>query len=283
MDELENRAAAYLPGRLREAVARAAEEGNAPIREIRLRRGSLLTLTVGEKNVPCGVSCSAEELSETVANLCQQSLYSHAGEIREGVITTDSGIRAGVCGQAVVKDGRLDCVRSISSVCLRIPHRVPGAADALYETVKNGVSALVYSKPGMGKTTVLRELIPCLASGKEAARVAVIDTRFELAAGMDNPGTADIFLGYPRKEGMESAVRTMSPQFILCDEIASEGDAEAVLNAHAAGVAVVATAHGGSQTELRRNPNLGRLLDEGIFGVLCRITEAGVEVSRTDG
>ena len=282
MDEWESRAAAYLPERLREAVIRTAEAAKAPIREIRLRRGSGLTLTVGEKNVPCGVRCTAEELTRTVANLCQQSLYSHAEEIREGVITTESGIRAGVCGQAVVSGGKIDCVRNLSSVCLRIPHRVPGAADGLYGIVKNGVSALVYSKPGMGKTTVLRELIPCLASGTDAVRVAVIDTRYELAAGMDNPGTADVLLGYPRKEGMTAAVRTLSPQVILCDEIADSGDAEAVLAARASGVTVVATAHAGTLTDLRRNPNLRRLLEEGVFGALCGITEAGWEVHRTD-
>ena len=78
-------------------------------------------------------------------------------------------------------DGKITAVRGITSVNIRIPHRVPHAADGLYEAVKKYGSVLVFSPPGKGKTTALGELIPLLSGGDEQKNVAVIDTRRELS------------------------------------------------------------------------------------------------------
>lgn len=260
---MEKIALSYLPDELRAAVTETSLLYGA-VDEIRLRLMRELSLTIGGRNVLCGVICSKKNLEYTVNRLCQGSLYSHADNIREGVITTDCGIRAGVCGKAVLLNGKLEYVRDISSVCIRIPHRIPGAADEVFRRMKNG-GVLIYSPPGCGKTTILRELIPMIG---ETKRVAVVDTRYELC--VDNAGAlVDVYAGYPRSMGIISAVRTMSPEVIVCDEIMAEEDIHGIENAFGAGVTVCASVHGDSVEGICREPGIRKLLEIGVFTCVC--------------
>ena len=134
---MEKTALAYLPAELRDAVIRTSLQYGA-IDEIRLRLMRELSLTMEGRNVLCGVICRKEDLEYTVERLCQGSMYSHAESIREGVITTDCGIRAGVCGTAVSMNGRVEYIRDITSVCIRIPHRIHGAADEVFRRMGDG-------------------------------------------------------------------------------------------------------------------------------------------------
>ncbi|MBQ4354859.1 MAG: hypothetical protein IJC71_08205 [Clostridia bacterium] len=267
----EKTAAGYLPDRLADAVYRTVHTGKMPIAEIRLRRDGPLSLTMGteQKNYLCGVICTADELTETAQRLCGGSLYAHAETIREGVIVTAEGLRAGIAGRAVIRAGRMESVHELSSVSIRIPHRVKGAGDALGAVVRQYGSTLLASPPGMGKTTALRELIPLLAGGENALRLAVIDTRYELGAGMERSLLADFYSGWLRAEGMAAAIRTMTPECILCDEIADAADCAAIRTAAASGVMVVASAHASSMDTLCRNAEIRKLLEDGIFGCVC--------------
>ena len=153
MTETENIALSYLPYRLAEAVRKTLSLWNTPVSEIRLREKRQLSVTIGGKNVTCEMLCTREDLQQTVAAVCGNSLYSHSDSIREGCITTDCGIRVGVCGHAVTSDGHISMVRDITSLNLRIPHRIPGAADELFRRMQNFPNVLIYSSPGKGKTT----------------------------------------------------------------------------------------------------------------------------------
>lgn len=258
-----------LPYRLTAAVLKRAEHIRTGICEIRLRVGRELYITCGGFNIPCGVMCTAEDMDHTVRRLCGNSLYSHSETIREGYITTPGGVRAGICGRAVVDRGEIATVTDIASLNIRIPTRVRGAADAAYALLEEdsfSSGLLVYSAPGVGKTTLLRELAVKLASGEKAMRVAIVDSRCEIAAGINEAITADILSGYPRGKGIEIAIRTLSPQYIICDEISSAQDAEAVLEAGASGVRIIASAHAGSYAELCRSEFMKNLNREAVFG-----------------
>ena len=281
MTALETKAISYLPSHLADAVMRTASLWNGDIHEIRLRKNQLLSITAGHRNISCELTCTHDDLSHTLAKLCGNSLYSYSESIRDGCISTDCGIRAGVCGHAVLSDGRISLVRDITSINIRIPHSVPGAADKLYECMTMGNefrSALIYSKPGMGKTTVLRELIPLLSTGNNACRTAVIDTRYELCAGTSNPGLTDVFYGYPRYEGILSAVRTMSPEYILCDELSTEQEVNALLYAHTSGISICASIHARSFSEVNNIPFLKPLLSAHVFDLVYGILPSGIDI-----
>lgn len=265
-DYIEETSLSFLPLKIREAVTKCAGLYKTSISEIRLRSGCPVFITLGNKNINCGITASSDDIDNTVRILCGNSLYSHSETIKDGYISASCGIRAGVSGRAVVDGGRIITVTDISSVCIRIPHRIPGAGDKVAELlVKDFGGIIIYSPPGIGKTTVLREVTARLASRPFFMRIAVIDTRFEICSPLGGQYTFDALSGYPRAKGIESALRTLSPQLIICDEIGTATEAEAILDSSGAGVPVCASAHAGSFEELLSKPHIKKLIDLGVF------------------
>lgn len=237
----------------------------ADISEIRLRVCGEASVTALGENIPLGERVSVTEIAECVASLCRGSVYAHMETIRNGYICTRDGIRVGVCG-TLAADGR--AVSEITSVNIRIAHIIRGVCEYLlklcYEppSIK---SLLIYSPPGIGKTTVLRELAVRLG-GELSRRVAVIDTRGELYIEKMFSGTmCDILSGYPRAHGIGIATRTLSPEVIICDELGDAEEAKQLLTAQNTGVPIIASAHASNLTGLLSRPNIRMLHDAGIF------------------
>ena len=255
-----------LPPRIAEAVVRSAALWGGRFDEIRLRRGAAASVTVGERNLILPVCADDSEIAYALRSFCERSLYAKTETIREGFISAFGGVRVGVCGRAVVRDGQVASVAEISSLNVRVPRRIFGCADRLWEIMRSQDfrrGALVWSAPGVGKTTLLRELAVRLSAGSEARRVAIVDSRAELACG--ETGIADVLSLYPRAKGIEIAKRTLAAQIIICDEIGGEDDCAAILEAHRAGIAVCASAHAGSYESLIASPVIRRLRDCGAF------------------
>ena len=269
MDEHKMLSAAIesLDGQIADAVRGAAALSGGRVQEIRLNREGRVRIVVFGRVIFVNVPCSPDAFDRTLRRLCGNSLYSHADTIRDGYISTADGLRVGVCGRAVLEGGAIVRVCDITSLCIRIPIRIPGAADELLPLIlrDGGVrSMLVWSPPGVGKTTILRELAARLCEVDRALRCAVVDSRCEIACGLD-VGALDVLRGYPRAAGMEIAVRTMAPQIVICDEIAGDADADAVLSCAASGTAVIATAHAASRADLLRKAPLRRLAEAHVF------------------
>ena len=268
---------ACLPDRVRRELL-AMAEGYADfwtrLFEIRLRASHHVALTVDGRNLLLSVILDHAELSTTFSKLCDNSIYAHAESLRQGYLTA-YGCRVGVAGRAVREGGQVSAMADIRSLCIRIPHRVVGAgavAARVFREMACRRGILVYSPPGVGKTTLLRDLAYTLSCGSDARRVAVVDTRGELY-GADAPVACqiDVLEGYPQGAGIELVTRTLSPQVILCDEIGSEADAAAILSVAGCGVPLIASAHGGSVEEVRARAPIRLLEAGGIFGAYIGI------------
>jgi stage III sporulation protein AA len=95
----------------------------------------------------------------------------------------------------------------------------------------------------------------------------------------------DVLAGYPRDLGIEIAVRSLAAEVVLCDEIGSVSDAEAILAAANCGVPIVATAHARTVKEILLRPPLRRLHDARIFSAYAGLSRTGasdLRVSLTD-
>ena len=126
-------------------------------------------------------------------------------------------------------------------------------------------------------------------------RVAVIDERGELSgtfrgSAYNDLGLCDIMNGYPKGEGIIHAIRALSPQVIVCDELGTEEDCRAVAQGFHAGAWIVASIHAGSLEELQRRSQGRRLLRSGAFRTVTVLTScdrpceiSGIYRIQTDG
>ncbi len=243
-----------IPLRTAAALLRPPVGCGGSLCELRLRAGRRATAVLSDgRLLGCSDVLSSEDIRSCFEELCRYSVHSYAKEISEGCITLEGGHRAGFCGTAVLRDGRLETLRDISSINLRIAREVRGCGEALYRSVFGGGlrSLLIAGRPMSGKTTVLRDISRLLG---ERHRTALIDCRGELAAccrgtpSLDVGENTDVLSGYPRTEGIFTALRTLSPDIILCDEIS--GDISCIQHCMNCGVKLAATIHCGSLEEL---------------------------------
>ena len=128
----------------------------AQVEEIRLRCGqvpSILRRGV-EQPLPHCERTPQQELQRTLLAASAQSQYAVQEQLREGFLSVPGGVRIGVCGSAVVQDGRVTGIREISSLCIRIPHEIRHPPEQLLPLLS--ASCLLAGRPGSGKTTLLR-------------------------------------------------------------------------------------------------------------------------------
>lgn len=213
-------------------------------------------------------------LEECLLSICDYSLHTHQQDLAQGFVTLRGGHRAGICGSCVWKNGKPAGVRDISSICLRIARDFDGSANRLAMKLLSASGGLLIAGiPGSGKTTLLRALARYLADGYLGSyyRVTVVDERGELGAVSNgeaqyNLGVCcDILDNYPKGMGIEMAVRTLSPDYVFCDELGGVSDIEALRQSVCRGIRVVATVHAGTPSELMAREGIPELLATGAF------------------
>ncbi len=223
-----------------------------------------------KKNEPLSLELS--ENSEIFTRLCNGTVYQFENQIKNGYITIQGGHRVGFCGTAIYEGDRLVTLKDITSITFRISRQIKNAAREIIGNIINDdkiYSALIVSEPCGGKTTILSDLARLVSNlGK---RCAVVDERGEICSvyegvpQKDIGSLTDVLNGYSKGDGMMTALRCLSPQLIICDEIGSRSDADAMLEAMNAGVPVIATAHASNEDDLLGRPQIERLVDYGAI------------------
>ena len=274
MDKIE-KLLGYLPRQVKDELYRIALSrgiGLGKISEIRIRcPGSSSAVMLGERVILAYAVCP-DDISRSFSLMCQGAVYAQRETIKEGYITLFGGIRVGICGQARYDGGALVGISNPSALVFRIPTEVSLNLAPLYEAwncCTRGM--LIYSPPGIGKTTALRRLAGLIGGAKRTEQVAVIDERGEFISADYENLSVDILRGYKRADGMEIALRTLSPTVIVVDEIGRRREAEAMLESLNSGVKILASAHAGSFDELSRRAVLKPFFDAGIFDVFVSI------------
>jgi len=176
---------------------------------------------------------------------------------------------------------RISAIRNrlgtIVGLTLRVGRAVYGTIDIIEDIIESGKSILILGRPGVGKTTLLREAARILAESK---RVIIVDTSNEIGGDGDVPHPA---VGKARRmqvreptlqhEVMIEAVENHNPEVIVIDEIGRELEALAARTIAERGVQLIGTAHGNTLENLLLNPTLSDLVG-GIEAVTLSDEEA---------
>jgi stage III sporulation protein SpoIIIAA len=170
-------------------------------------------------------------------------------------------------------------VGDIIGLTLRVGRAVFGTVDIVRDVIEAGQSVLLLGRPGVGKTTLLRESARVL-SDEVGKRVVIVDTSNEIAGDGDIPhpgiGRARrMQVPYPELQHavMIEAVENHMPEVIVIDEIGTEAEALAARTIAERGVQLIATAHGNTLDNLLQNPTLCDLIG-GIQAVTLSDEEA---------
>jgi stage III sporulation protein AA len=183
---------------------------------------------------------------------------------------------------------RISAIRNrrghIVGLTCRVGRAVYGTIDIIEDIISSGRSILLLGRPGVGKTTMLREAARVLADGnapdRPRKRVVIVDTSNEIGGDGDIPHPA---VGRARRmqvrqpnlqhEVMIEAVENHNPEVIVIDEIGRELEAEAARTIAERGVQLIGTAHGNTLDNLLLNPTLSDLVG-GIESVTLSDEEA---------
>ena len=265
---------------LAEKIRKLVEESVSnpeELQEIRIRTGQplLIQMKGQERVLPDPAHpylVTKEDIGETMGYICHYSLYAYENELKQGFITVEGGHRVGVAGKVIIENEKVKNIQYISSLNVRISHEVLGCADALIPYItenKQICHTLIISPPCCGKTTLIRDLIRQISDGNEYIKgcsVGVVDERSEIAGCFlgepqnDVGMRTDVLDNCPKDAGMEMLLRSMAPQILAVDEIATERDVQTLQKAMHCGTKVLATVHGTSFAELEKKPFLQPLL-----------------------
>ncbi len=257
-----NRLVSLLPAELQASLA--SPESRDQLLEVVLDLGRLPEARYSGWSIPLGDS------SITRADL--KAMVERLGEFGSD---NRAGIERTLHRISAIRNRRGEVV----GLTCRVGRAVFGTVEMVRDLLDSGDSLLLMGRPGVGKTTALREIARVLADdlGK---RVVVIDTSNEIAGDGDIPHPA---IGRARRmqvarpelqhHVMIEAVENHMPEVIVIDEIGTELEARAARTIAERGVTLVATAHGNALSNLIKNPTLCDLVG-GIESVTLGDDEA---------
>jgi len=272
----------YFPIEIRNQISNSLVED---VCEIRIRINRPIILKTKEKEITVEYIVKKENIERIFESICNNSIYAFEEEISNGFITIQGGHRVGLSGKPLYREGKIYTIKDISALNFRIAREVIGFADNIIPKIKINnefVSTLIISPPGLGKTTLLRDLVRQISNS--GYTVSLIDERSEIASCFKGLPQNDIGLrtdimdSVYKPDGIKMMVRSMRPDFIATDEIGTDEDAEAIFYAVNCGTKILATAHGNKLEDLYKSKKMKEVLECDIFKKIVLLSREGIEI-----
>ncbi|MFZ3577153.1 stage III sporulation protein AA [Virgibacillus sp. DJP39] len=265
------------PEHIKDAIKEKVKNRWYELQEIRFRLNQPIELIYDTKIEWINqIKPDSKDAIFVLNQLSEFSLYRMEDELREGYITIEGGHRVGLAGKVNTLGGIVKAIQHITFFNIRIAKQKLDVALPIipYLYRKKYMSTLFVGPPQTGKTTLIRDIVRLIGSGWKnilPTKVAVIDERSEIGGSIKgipqhNVGIrTDVMDACPKAEGMMMMIRSMSPDVLVVDEIGSEKDVQALMEATLAGVVVICSVHGQNLEEIKKRPSLQPLFEQAVF------------------
>ncbi len=186
--------------------------------------------------------CTEEYLTKVLSTAVNGCFYAYEREIAQGYIDYEKGIRIGIVGRGTLSERQIG-YKKIYALCIRIPRKKRSAVEKLGNFYTPFQNTLIIAPPYGGKTTLLRDMLAVLS---ERYDTLVLDERCELVGkdlvlGIGTRG--DVLQGIEKEYVYQGIIRSMNPEIIVCDELFSQTDFEAIRRISEAGIRCLASYH----------------------------------------
>jgi stage III sporulation protein AA len=249
------------------------------IQEIRLKVNKPVMLQISDKEIITKFNSTSENIKTILKKMSNYSIYSIEPELKQGYITINGGHRVGICGNCIIENNTVKTIKNVSSLNIRVCKEVLGCSDKIMPFIledKNVLNTIIISPPKCGKTTLIRDITRNLSNGSKnlqlmGKKVCVIDERSEICACSNgipqlNVGLrTDVMDNCPKSQGIMMAIRSMSPDVIVCDEIGTYDDVKSILAALNCGINLITTIHGFGIEDLKSREVFKEVLENNIF------------------
>ena len=271
----------YFPDNLKYILKSVSESVKRETYEIRLRTDKPIVLYgkygcnfLKNDSTVSGIDCrycvciTDNDIRKIVSRICNYSVYTHQNDMSNGFVTFGNGHRAGFCGTAVINNSSITALRDITSINIRIACYFENAADELLDFLsdnKNFSGIIIAGAPCTGKTTLLRSFASKVSSMYNFGymKTVIIDERSEMITS--NGVNCDILRGFSKTDGINHAIRVLSPEIIVCDEVISSDEAADIIKGCYTGVKFIVSVHIGTPEDIFRRSVSKTLTDSGFF------------------
>lgn len=224
------------------------------------------------------IYCNEKDIEYIINFATEHSIYAFNDRIKEGYLTIENGIRIGICGECVYSNSHLQTIKNFTSLNVRISHEIFGCSDKIFDIIYNNgtiYNTLIVSVPFLGKTTLLKDISRKFNKINQYS-VLIIDERgeFENIKGEN----IDSIKYCNKNYAFNNAIRTMTPEIVITDELITENDWKCAKNAISSGIKIVASCHSGDIVQLSNKEYFIKnifaryvILSKDAFGIIDKV------------
>ncbi|GAA0177228.1 stage III sporulation protein AA [Clostridium sediminicola] len=251
------------------------------VNEIRLRSNKPIAIYIDENEKILNYIIKPNDLSKIIQRMSNYSMYAFDEELKQGYITIKGGHRVGICGSCVINKGEVKTIKNISSLNIRISRQIINCSKKLLPYLmknSNLMNTIIISPPKCGKTTLIRDISRNLSNGFtlnntkiRGMKVCIIDERSEIGGcyngtpQLDVGNRTDIMDNCMKSSGIMMAIRSMSPDVIICDEIGTYDDIKSIIAALSSGIKLITTIHGFGIEDLNNRDVFREIIKNKVF------------------
>ena len=286
-----NYTVSFISPRIKKIIEELSEATIENIQEIRLRKNKpVVIVSNGESSFLTSNSKTTyivsnncvipteNELVDTINKMCGYSMHTQTENISNGFITLKNGSRIGLSGTAVYEEKHIKSVKDINSINIRIPRNILNISDSVFDYFQsNGLkNILIVGPPNCGKTTVLKDIAYQLSSGRMGKyyKVCIVDERNEISNNDFSGPNTDVLSGFEKDRGITIAMRTLSPDCIVCDEISSANEVLKIIDGMNSGIKFILSLHSNNLEELKRKNIFKLLVSEADFDTVVLLSDS---------